>query len=105
MLEASVIERAGRVLAEAAQSPARVILFGSGAREDSDANSDLDFLVIERSVDDRIAEAVRLRRALGDIGMPVDIIVLDEELAARRARVPGTMVHNALRDGRIVAES
>ena len=101
----SNIERAGQILAKAAGSPARVILFGSGARGDADADSDLDFLVIERFVDDRIAEAVRLRRALGDIGVPVDIIVLDEALAARRAKVPGTMVHNALRDGRIIAES
>jgi len=29
--------------------------------------------------------------------------VLDEALAARRAKVAGTMVHNALRDGRIIA--
>lgn len=105
MPKASIIERAGRVLADATASPARVILFGSRARGDTDPDSDLDFLVIERSVDDRIAEAVRLRRALGDIGVPVDIVVLDEALAARRAKVPGTMVHNALRDGRIIAES
>lgn len=105
MLDTSIIERAGRVLVEAARSPARVILFGSGARADAGADSDLDFLVIERSVEDRIAEAVRLRRALGDIGVPVDIIVLDEALAARRAKVPGTMVHNALRDGRVIAQS
>jgi len=105
MGNASIIERAGRILADAAGSPARVILFGSGARGEADANSDLDFLVIERSVDDRIAEAVRLRRALGDIGVPVDIIVLDEPLAARRAKVRGTMVHNALRHGRVIAES
>jgi uncharacterized protein len=105
MPNASIVERAGRVLAEAARSPARVILFGSGARGESESDSDLDFLVIERSVEDRIAEAIHLRRALGDIGVPVDIVVLDEALAARRARVPGTMVHNALRDGRIIAES
>ena len=61
--------------------------------------------MIESSVEDRIGEAVWLRRALGDIGVPVDIVVLDEALAARRAKVPGTMVHNALRDGRIVAQS
>lgn len=82
-----------------------MILFGSGARGDGDRNSDLDFLIIERSVEDRIAEAIRLCRALGDIDVPVEIIVLDEALAARRAQVPGTMVHNALRDGRIVAQS
>jgi hypothetical protein len=48
---------------------------------------------------------VRLRRALGDIGVPVDVVVVDEALAERRAKVPGSMVHNALRDGRVVAES
>jgi len=102
----SIIERAGQVLASAARSPARVILFGSGAaRGEAEAGSDLDFLVIERSVDNRIVEAVHLRRALGDIGVPVDIIVFDEALAARRAKVPGTMVHNALRDGRVIAQS
>jgi predicted nucleotidyltransferase len=100
-----VIENAGRRLAEAAGSPARVILFGSSARGDSQAESDLDFLVIEREVEDRLAEAVRLRRALGHIGVPVDIVVLDEALAGRRAKVPGTMVHHALREGRLVAES
>jgi uncharacterized protein len=105
MPNASIVERAGQVLAEAPRSPARVILFGSGARGDDGSDSDLDFLVFERSVEDRIGEAVRLCRALGDIGVPVDVIVLDEALAARRAQVPGTMVHNALRDGRIVAQS
>ena len=103
--KAAIIERAGRVLANAASSPARVILFGSGARDTTTADSDLDFLVIERSVDDRIAEAVRLRRALGDIGVPVDIVVLDEAVAERRAKVPGTMVHSAMRDGRLIAQS
>jgi predicted nucleotidyltransferase len=104
-LDPETIERAGRVLAQAARSPARVIVFGSGARGEQDADSDLDFLVIEREVSDRLEEAVRLRRALGDIGVPVDVVVVDEALAERRARVPGSMVHEALRDGRIVARS
>jgi predicted nucleotidyltransferase len=105
MIKSGVIERAAQTLAAAAGSPARVILFGSSARGDGGAESDLDFLVIKRNVKDRIAEAVRLRRALGDIGVPVDVVVLDEALAARRAKVPGTMVHHALREGRVVVES
>ncbi len=68
-------------------------------------DSDLDFLVIERKVENRVAEAVRLRDAVGRIGYPVDVIVMDEELAARRAKVRGTMVHHALREGRVVARS
>ena len=66
---------------------------------------DLVFLVIERNVENRVAEAVRLRDAVGRIGYPVDVIVMDEELAARRAKVRGTMVHHALREGRVVARS
>jgi predicted nucleotidyltransferase len=42
-----MIERAGRVLIDAAPAPARVILFGSHARGDADEGSDFDFLVIE----------------------------------------------------------
>lgn len=100
-----VIEQAGRVLAEAASSPARVIVFGSSARNEATPDSDVDFLVIERDVDDRVAESVRLRRALGNIGVPVDVVVVDEQLAARRQRVPGSMIRAALREGRVVAES
>lgn len=98
------IEEAGRRLAAAAGKSAQVILFGSHARGDAGADSDLDFLVIEQEVENRVAESVRLRDAVGDVGMPVDVIVLDEALASRRAKVPGTMVHHALRDGRILAQ-
>ena len=101
----AMIEQAGRALIDAAAVPAKVILFGSHARGDADDGSDFDFLVIEDEVRDRLAEAVRLRRALGDFDAPVDVIVMDAALAERRAKVPGTMVHRALREGRVVAES
>lgn len=100
-----MIERAGRALIGAASAPAKVILFGSRARGDAKEGSDFDFLVIESEVVDRPAEVVKLRRALGDFGAPVDVIVMDEALAERRSKVRGTMVDRALREGRIVAES
>lgn len=105
MTTQELIELAGQRLAEAARSPARVILFGSAARGELTRDSDLDFLVIERVVENRVAEAVRLRDAVGRIGWPVDVIVMDEDLAERRSKVRGTMVHHALREGRIVARS
>lgn len=100
-----MIERAGRALIDAASAPAKVILFGSHARGDANEGSDLDFLVIEREVEDRVAEEVKLRGALRGFGAPVDVIVMDEALAQRRAKVRGTMVDRALREGRVVAES
>ena len=99
-----MIERAGQALLNAASSPARVILFVSYARGDASYSSDFDFLVIEREVDDRAAKSVRLRRALRGFGVPVDVIVVEEALARRPAKVQGTMVERALREGRAIAE-
>jgi hypothetical protein len=46
-----------------------------------------------------------LRRLLRDIPAAIDVVVVGEELARRRARVPGTMVDRALCEGRVIAES
>lgn len=99
------IERAARILIDAASVPAKVILFGSRARGDAEEGSDFDFPVIEKEVVDRAAETTKLRSALGGFGVPIDVIVMDESLVQRRAKVPGTMVDRALREGRVVAES
>lgn len=80
-----------------------MILFGSHARGEARPDSDVDFLVIEPRIDDRHREWLRLRRALGDIQVPVDLLVIDEKRASRRANVPGTTVYHALRDGRIIS--
>lgn len=100
-----MIVRAGAALAAAAPPRSRVILFGSHARGQAGVDSDLDFLVIEPDVERTAAESVRLRRVLREIPAAIDVVVVSEELAERRARVPGTMVDRALREGRVVAES
>lgn len=103
MASRDLIQRAGQALAEAAGVDSKVILFGSHAREEERSDSDVDFLVIEPTVEDRHREWSRLRGVINDILLPVDIIVLDEALAERRAKVPGTMVYHALRDGQVIA--
>jgi predicted nucleotidyltransferase len=102
MVDESVIQEAGRRLAGAAGSDARVILFGSHARGDAGPDSDLDFLVIEPRIKSRNAEFVRLRNAIGEIGVPVDLIVYRNSEAEKWGDVPGTVVHDALRDGRVL---
>lgn len=99
MVSENVIEDAGRKLVAAARQPARVLLFGSHARGEAGPDSDLDFLVIERDVPDRHAEMVRLRRELGSLGVPVDVVVVSEAYAREWADVRGTMIHAALNEG------
>ena len=103
--EGATIESAARALVDAAASPARVILFGSRARGDGDDRSDFDFLVIEREVNDRFDEMVRLDRVLGRMLIPADVVVISEQYAQKWVSVKGTMVHEAMTQGRVVAES
>ena len=102
MTDEGLIEEAGRRLAEAAPN-AKVVLFGSRARGEGRSNSDLDLLVIEPELKSRRAEFVRLRQALGDLGVPIDLIVLSAEYADQRAEVRGSMVNEALQRGRVLA--
>lgn len=103
--DAETIERAGRALIEATTAPTKVIVFGSRARGDADDRSDFDFLVIEQEVDDRFEEMVRLGRLLGRLLIPADVVVVSEQHARRGATVKGTMIHSAITEGRVVAES
>jgi predicted nucleotidyltransferase len=100
-----VIEDAGRRLAEAAGSPVRVILFGSHARGDAGPGSDLDFVVIEPHVASRHAEMVRLRRALRGLRMPIDVLVYSDEQVQEWSSVPGTVLHAALNEGRVLVDT
>jgi predicted nucleotidyltransferase len=104
VVDEKVIAAAGQTLAKAARSPARVILFGSWARGDARPDSDLDFLVVERQVESRVDEMVRLRDSLPPLGVPVDVLVVSQEQVEDWADVRGTMVHAALSEGRVLVE-
>ena len=105
MTPARVIDAIGERLARAAPPNSRVLLFGSHARGTADDGSDYDVLVIEPTVDSPIRESVRLRRELRGLGVPIDVVVMDDAKAKRRAIVPGTMVEQAFREGRLLAET
>jgi hypothetical protein len=62
-------------------------------------------LVIEREVGDRFDEMVRLDRILGRMLIPADVVVISEQYAQKWGSVKGTMVHEAMTQGRVVAES
>lgn len=99
-----MLEKAVRILVDAA-TPKRIILFGSEARGVADEASDFDFVVIERSVKSRRAEIVRLLEALEPHGIPADIFVASEEFFEEWSKIPGNLLHEAKREGRVVYEA
>lgn len=105
MTTAEIIEEIGVRLGAAVPPGSKVVLFGSQARGDAQVGSDFDVLVIESEVGDRAAESVRLDGELRGLGVSVDVVVLDEVTARRRADVRGTMVERALREGQVLVDS
>ena len=105
MIDDALIAQAGRALADNASSAASVILFGSRARGEGRPDSDLDFLVIEESVDSKLEEIVRLRDVLDSIDVPVDIVVVTREEAERGRLRPGSVVRRALAEGRVLVDA
>jgi uncharacterized protein len=100
----TAIETAVERLAAAAD-PRQIILFGSHARDQENEGSDLDFLVIVSGEVNRYAEMVRLRRAIGSIGMPVDVLVYSEEEVRRRGARPGSALYAAQREGQVLYDN
>jgi uncharacterized protein len=102
MFDDGVIREAAHRLLNAAPEGSRVILFGSHARGEAGEHSDLDFLVIEPSVEDGGKESVRLHRTL-QRGVYTDIIVVSEHSVREWRDVYGTVINSALREGRELA--
>ncbi len=68
-------------------------------------NSDVDFLVVVKNeVPNSRQGSVRLRRALNDIFMPMDILVVKEEHFSRLLEVDGLIYKEAVQSGRVVYE-
>ena len=84
----------------AAAKPTRMILFGSYGRGDADQDSDLDLMVIERRVDNRGVEMIRLQEAVGNVGVGVDVLVYSEGEVEERRDWCTSPVYWALREGR-----
>jgi predicted nucleotidyltransferase len=103
MFDEAVIAEAGRRLLEAAPPRSRVILFGSHARGEAGRHSDLDFLVIEPSVQDVVEETYRLRCTLDELDVFADVVLVSEEEARAWGDVHGTVIHAALSEGRPLA--
>ena len=80
-------------------------MFGSVATGTATAGSDLDLLVVLDEVTDTRRESVRLREVLGDVGMPVDVIVMSTARFEETKDVIGGIAYPAHKYGRVIYEA
>ncbi len=86
-------------------SPEKVIIFGSAATGNMDADSDIDILVVEKDPRDGRRESVRIRKALRGLGYPFDIIVISSEWYEASKEVIGGIAYPANKSGKVVYEA
>lgn len=102
MIDSATLTAAIQTLANAAPDAEQILLFGSYALGQATDASDLDFLVIEPTVENRAREMVRLRRALRPLRVPADVLVYSRAEVTQWGQQPGTALYWALREGRVV---
>jgi predicted nucleotidyltransferase len=89
-----------RVLAVA--RPDKIILFGSAATGQMTKDSDIDLLIVEPAPVNTRERSVEIRDAVGNIGYPVDIVVMGTERFERTRRLIGGIAYPANKYGRVI---
>jgi uncharacterized protein len=82
--------------------PEKIILFGSHARGDSGADSDVDLLVVMHVEGSVVEQRLDIRQALHHIPVPLDVIVTTPEEFGWRKDVVGTIEWPATREGKVL---
>jgi len=103
LIPADLIGRAALTLSSLIPRGSKVILFGSYARGDADEESDVDFLVVEPTLQSRHAEMVRLRQALRPLRIPVDVLVVSRAVFDEWKLLPNNVVYEANREGEVMS--
>jgi predicted nucleotidyltransferase len=80
--------------------PEMIILFGSRSREDHDANSDIDLLIIGKNIVHPRKTLKKVYEKLDGILIPLDLILVDEDRMKEHIDDPYMIYGEALKEGR-----
>lgn len=83
-------------------NPEKIVLFGSHARGDGTADSDVDLLIVMPVEDSKRAKQLEIRAAVRDVHIPKDIIISRPEEFQWRKDIVGTIERPATREGQIL---
>lgn len=84
--------------------PLKIILFGSHARGEATAHSDIDLLVVLPALEHPREMTVSILGALGDLPIAKDIVVTTPAEIAEYGDLVGRVLRPALREGRVIYE-
>ena len=101
MISEQTINQAVSKIASVA-TPCKIILFGSYGRNEATEDSDLDLLVIKPHLTNKGKEMVRLRQAIGHIGVGVDVLVYSQQEVDKRGHIPSSALYYALKEGKVL---
>jgi predicted nucleotidyltransferase len=101
MIGTSTINLAVEALMASAPPGSRVILFGSQATGKADARSDVDLLVVEPEVKNRIQEMLRLTEILRPLKICVDLMVLSAEAFDYWKNTPNSFAYRVAKEGKV----
>lgn len=101
MVSETLLKEIVNRIVEVAQ-PTRVILFGSHARGDAGAGSDIDLLVVVEETESRRELAIRVLEAMRDLMVDVDVVVATERIMERYGNIPGAIYEVAGSEGTVL---
>jgi predicted nucleotidyltransferase len=103
MLDERILQLIVSRIAEACR-PQRIILFGSGARDEHGPHSDIDIVVIQETTLPRSQRYAQMRRLFWGLGVPLDILVYTPQEFNRYRSVVGSFTNTIAREGIVLYE-
>ena len=82
--------------------PDKIILFGSAATGNMTRDSDIALLIVEPQINDRRDEYVRIRRSLGGMEYPFDIMFITTQWFEDSKDVVGGIAYPANKYGKVI---